>query len=288
MKRILFFLIVLPLTVFAHRDDPRVRKEAPYAGVKSVKTTTFFTLPKENNKLDTCSVETGAYNMDGLLTQHDYSVIMQKNPWYAYRETYTYSDTDAWTLRTYRRGVLTDSASVNGSWANCYAFQDGKPQVVHEYRGDSLQEKLITGTDTVYWAKKMNRYVSRDEFWDYDNAGSFAKTAVSRSIDGPDTVSYLDAAGKCLVKYITYYNSSGNTTKIDYYNYGVKTFQFKRLTYSEKMNMTFFLEKSKKGNWSYRILYEYNEKGQLIEERWIDANPKRNQVVRVYTYEFYN
>lgn len=287
MKHVLLLFTLLPLAVFAHRDDPRERKEAPYAGVKSVKTTTFFSLPKENNKLDTCSVETDMYNTGGWLTQHDFSMIMQKNPWYTYRETFSYSDTDAWTQRTYKRGVLTDSASVNGSWANSYAFYDGKPQVLHEYRGDSLQEKLINGTDTVYWAKKLNKYVSRDEFWDYSNAGPFGKISVSRSIEGPDTVSYLDAAGKCLVKYVTYYNRSGNTAKIDYYNYGIKTFEFKRLAYSEKMNMTFFLEKNSKGNWSYEVLYTYNDRGQLTEERWIDANPKRNQVVKKYEYVFY-
>jgi hypothetical protein len=287
MKRAFLFLILLPQIVSAHREDPRVRREVPYAGVKTVTKITFFTLPKENDKLDTSIIETYFYNPEGFLTQHDLSMIMQKNPEYMCRETYSYSAADAWTQHVYRRGVLTDSVRVNGTWANCYLFHDGKPEIVHEYRGDSLQEKLINGTDTVYWAKKQNRFVGRDSFWDYDHAGSFARTTTAHSSDGSDTVSYLDDAGRCLVRYISHHNRTGQITRIDYYNYEVKRFDFKRLTYSEKMEMTFFLEKSRNEQWSYQVLYMYNDSGQLAEEKWIDPDPKKNQIVIRYAYEFY-
>ena len=84
-----------------------------------------------------------------------------------------------------------------------------------------------------------------------------------------------------------HYTGNGATARIDYYNYGVKTFHFRRLTYSDKLEMTFFLEKSRKGHWSYQVLYTYNDREQLIEERWVDANPKRNEVVKKYEYVFY-
>lgn len=287
MKHVLLLLTFLPLCVSAHREDPRERKEAPYAGVKTVKTVTYFTLPKDGGKLDTCIVETDLYNTDGLLTQHDYAMVLQKNPRYDYRDKYSYSAEDAWTQQTYKRGILTDSILVKGSAAKHYNFSEGKPRALYEYRGDSMQEKMINGVDTIFRATKPHKYLNRDEFWDYANAGSFARKAVMTNKDGAATVTYYNEQNEALVSYEEHRVFGGRVSQIDYYNYGVKRFDFAHLTYSEKMEMGFFLEKSKKGHWSYQVLYTYNDMGQLIEEKWVDPNPKKNQVVKKYEYQFY-
>lgn len=287
MKHALLFLILIPQIASAHREDPRTRKEAPYAGVKTIRKVTYFTMPKDNGKLDTCIVESDHFNMDGLLTQHDYSMVMQKNPRYDYQEKFTYSAEDVWTKREYRQGQLTDSIIVNGSWANYYFFKEKKVHALYEYRGDSMQEKMINGGDTLFRAKKANAYFNRDDFWDYTNAGSFTRKTDFSNKDGAATVTYYNDKDEALVSYTEHRVFGGPVSQIDYYNYNVKQFIFKRLTYSEKMEMGFFLKKSKKGKPSYQVFYTYNDKKQLIEEKWVDPNPKKNQVVIKYEYEFY-
>ncbi len=287
MKHALLVLTLLPFTLFGRHTDPRIRQEAPYAGVKLVKTTTFFTLPKEGNKLDTCIKESHLYNQDGLLVHHDFSMVMQKNPRYDYQEKIAYTAEDAWTKREFRQGFLIDSIVVNGSRANYYFFKENKIHALYEYRGDSMQEKMINSGDTLFRAKKPFTYFNRDDFWDYANAGSFARKAVMHDKDGAATVTYFNEKDEALVSYTEHRVMGGKVSQVDYFNYRVKRFDFKRLTYSDKMEMNFFLEKSKKGKPSYQIYYTYNDKNQLVEEKWVDGNPKKNQVVIKYEYEFY-
>jgi hypothetical protein len=287
MKHVLLLLLLVPQLVFAYREDPRVRKEAPYARVKAVKKTTYFTLPKEGNKLDTAIVESEFYNEDGLLIQHDYVMVLPKNPPYSYQEKLIYNAEDAWVKEVRKHGVLTDSIVVNGSLGKWYFFKARSPYALYEYRLDSMQEKMINGGDTIYRPTKANAYFNRDDFWDYTCGAAFDKKTSSSDKDGSTTVSYLNAKGVALAGYTEKRIAGGKVYEVDYYNYNVKQFVFKRLTYSESMEMVFFLKKSKKGNWSYRIQFTYNDKGQLIEEKWIDPNPKKNQVVIKYEYMFY-
>lgn len=286
MKHALLLFVILPLSLSTQRVDPRIPQFAPYPGVKSVEATYIFLIKSGN---DTSITESFQYDVDGMLTDYGYHQHMMKNPHYQTCSTYRYQSQDVWTQKTYKNNVLTDSIVVKGRWANTYNFYQGKFHEMHEFRGDSASEKVLNGLDTVV---RPNRNVNptMDPFWDYNHAGAFAKKLFVRSTD-TDTTRYLDANGKCLVMLVNFYDNNFKPVKTHYYNFNVKRFDLFYLPYSEKMDMTFFLNKSKKGHWSYEITRKYNEKGWLIEESLTDARPNKGSngtpMLKLYKYEVY-
>lgn len=286
MKHVLLLLLTFPLAVSAGRPDPRIPKVAPYVGVKSVEATYIFVIKKGN---DTSITESFNYNEAGMLTDYSYDQHMMKNPHYNTNATYRYQSTDAWTEMVYKNHKLTDSVVVKGRWANTYNFNNGLFHEMHEFRGDSAREKVVKDGDTIV---RPNREANPqlDPFWDYYNAGKFASKTIERSVD-TDTTRYLDNDGKCLVMVVNFYDGNLRCVKTDYYNYRVKRFDLMYLRYSEGQSMIFFLNKSKKGHWSYEITRKYNEKGWLTEEYYTDARPNKGSngtpMLKLYKYTTY-
>lgn len=286
MKHALLFLLIIPFALSA-RVDPRIRKKAPYDGVKSMEVTYIFVIKSGN---DTSITEKFNYNEAGSLTAYEYNLHMMKTPPYSLNTTYQYQSPNAWTQANFRNKKISDSAIVNGSWANHYWWDDGKLSQINEFRGDTFAEKKIASGDTVLVHTDVSKPSVSDEFWDYSHAGTFAKKTFVRST-GTDTTSYLDANGKCMVMIVNFYDKALNCVKTDYYNYEVKRFDLMYLPYNERMSMTFFLNKCKKGHWSYEITRKYNEKGWLIEEYNTDARPNKGSngtpMLKLYKYETY-
>ncbi len=285
MKHALLFLLIVPFTLNA-RVDPRISKVAPYEGVKTMDVTYIFVIRSGN---DTGMSESFRYNETGMLTDYSYDQHLMKNPHYHTNSTYRYKSKDAWTQTTYRNQKISDSAVVNGSWANHYWWHDGKISQLNEFRRDSFAERNIVNGDTVL--KHMDYgNPPRDEFWDYSHAGKFASKSSTRSAN-TDTIRYLDANGKCLVMIVNFYDSNFRPVKTDYYNFKVKRFDLFYMPYNEKMDMIFFLNKSKKGQWSFEITRKYNEKGWLIEEYCTDARPYKGAngtpMLKLYKYTLY-
>lgn len=284
MKHALLFLLIIPFTLSA-RVDPRIPRKAPYDGVKSVECTYIFVIKSGN---DTSITERSQYNENGFLTAYDYHQHMMKNPHYIMNTRYQYQSQDAWTQINYSNNKITDSAVVKGAWANHYWLNNGKLSQINEFRGDTFAEKKIVSGDTVLVHSDVGNSTALDDFWDYSHAGSFAKKSFVRSTD-TDTTSYLDADGKCLVMIVNFYDNNFKCVKTDYYNYRVKRFDLMYLQYNEQQSMIFFLNKSKKGHWSYEVTRKFNEKGWLIEEYSTDAHPYRNgtPMLKLYKYEVY-
>jgi hypothetical protein len=286
MKHALFFLLIIPLALSA-RIDPRVPKLAPYQGVKSMEVTYIFVIKSGN---DTSITETSRYNEAGMLTDYSYNQHMMKNPHYTTNTTYRYQSKDAWTQATYSNGKISDSAVVKGSWANHYWLYEGRLTQINEFRGDTFSEKKIVSGDTVLVHTDVDKPVVLDEFWDYDHAGKFTSKSSTRSTD-TDTTRYLDANGKCLVMIVNFHDSNFQPIKTDYYNYNVKRFDLLYLPYTENQSMIFFLNKSKKGHWSFEITRKFNEKGWLTEEYMTDAHPYKGAngtpMLKLYKYTTY-
>jgi hypothetical protein len=251
-----------------------------------MKATYIFINPKGN---DTGMTETFAYNEAGLLTDYGYHQHLMKNPPYQLRTVYRYQSEVAWTQMTYRNKTLTDSVVVRGAWANWYYWHSGILTEVHEYRGDSAREKVVRDGDTVVRPNRLAN-PSFDPFWDYYNAEKYAGKTVSRSVDS-DTTRYLNDAGECLVMVINFYDNNFRPVKTNYYNFRIKRFDLFYLPYNERLNMIFFLYRSKKDKWSFEIVRKYNEKGWLIEESFIDAFPNKGghgaPMMKKYEYTVY-
>ena len=287
MKHALLLFLIIPFVLSA-RVDPRVPpQKAPYTGVKSVECTYIFVIKQGN---DTSIAETFQYNESGFLTSYFYDQHMMKNPHYSMKTTYRYQSQNAWTQATYSNGKISDSAVVNGSWANHYWYYNGRVTQLNEFRGDTFAEKNTVNGDTVLKHRDVTPSATKDEFWDYNHAGTFARKSFVKSAS-TDTTCYLDAEGNCLVMVVNFYDGNLNCVKTDYYNYRVKRFDLLYLRYSEGQSMIFFLNKSKKGHWSYEITRKYNEKGWLIEEYSTDANPNRGgngtPMLKLYKYTLY-
>ena len=287
MKHGLLFLLILPFALSA-RVDPRIApKKAPYDRVKSVECTYIFVIKSGN---DTSITETFQYNETGFLTSYFYDQHMMKNPHYSMKTTYRYQSQDAWTQATYSNGKISDSAVVNGSWANHYWYYNGRITQLNEFRGDTFAEKNTVNGDTVLKHSDVTHSTTKDEFWDYDHAGTFTRKSFVKSAD-TDTTCYLDAEGNCLVMVVNFYDNNFKPIKTDYYNFKVKRFDLFYLPYTEQQSMVFFLNKSKKGHWSYEITRKYNDKGWLIEEYQTDAYPNRGghgqPMLKKYKYTLY-
>lgn len=286
MKQLLLLFLIAPFTLIA-RVDPRIPQTAPYEGVKSVKAEYIFIIPKGN---DTAITETFHYNEAGFLVRYDYHLHMMKNPDYSVASDYTYRSNDMWTMTVYKNNRLSDSAVVKGAWANHYWWHEGKLSQVNEFRGDTFTEKEVVDGDTVLRHRDTVSPEQKDEFWDYQHAGKFARKSFRRSADS-DTTCYLDANGKCMVMIVNFYDSNFKPIKTNYYNYNVKRFDLFYLPYNERMEMIFFLNKSRKGHWSFEITRKFNEKGWLVEEYFTDARPNRGAngtaMLKKYTYGLY-
>lgn len=286
MKQLLLLFLIVPFALSARREDPRIPKTAPYDGVKTMEVSYVFVIKSGN---DTGMSEMFNYNEHGYLTNYDYDMHLMKNPNYHYSDTYTYQSKDEWTRMTYKNKVMTDSVVVRGNWANWYNYYGGKFHELHEYRGDSAREKVVREGDTIV---RPNRVANPalDPFWDYRYAEKFASKTTARSVDS-DTTRYFNAAGKCLAMIVNFYDSNFKPVKTDYYNFKVRKFELFTLPYSDRLDMIFFLNKSKKGHWSYEITRKYNEKGWLIEEYLTDAHPNRGHngtpMIKQYKYTLY-
>lgn len=238
---------------------------------------------------DTGMTETFLYNENGYLDEYSYDQHLMKNPHYVLKKTYAYQSQDAWTEMIYKNGARTDSNVVRGGWANTYNFYEGIFHEMHEYRGDSAREKVLINGDTVV---RPNRLVSpyEEPMWDYYHAGNFANKKLTRSVD-TDTTRYYNDKGECLTMTVNFYDSNFKAVKTDFYNFKVKRFDLFYLPYTDRQDMIFFLNKSKKGHWSYEITRKYNEKGWLIEEYMTDAHPNRGgngtPMLKLYNYSVY-
>lgn len=282
MKQFLLLFLIIPFTLSARREDPRIPKTAPYDGVKAMEVSYVFVIKSGN---DTAITETLQYNEYGYLTNYVYDQHMVKNPPYFISTTYQYQSQDVWTQMTFKNKKITDSIIVRGGWANWYNYRDGKIFEWHEYRGDSTQERVIQGLDTINRTKRRIDY-SLDPFWDYRNNVAFASKSLSRSVNS-DTTTYMSAQGEGLIRVVNFYDNNFRAVKTDYYNYGLKKFEFMTLPYSEKMDMIFWLMKSRKGKWSFEVRRKFNEKGWLVEEYIDDAGSQRNDLIKLYKYELY-
>jgi hypothetical protein len=282
MKQALLFLLILPVTLNARRSDPRTLKVAPYDAVKSMKATYIFSNPKGN---DTGITETFVYNENGWLTNYTYDLHMMKNPPYFISSVYQYQSEDSWTQLTYKNKKLSDSAVVKGRWANTYNFYEGKFHEMHEFRGDSAREKVVKGVDTVAYPNGLVN-PNPDPFWDNSGVGKYARKSFVRSAN-TDTICYLDAQGECMVMIVNFYNSNIKPVKTEYYNYRKGRFDFAHLPYNERLDMNFFLNKSKKGAWSYQVLRKYDSLGNLLEEQWNPTGKKETVVIKKYEYQYY-
>lgn len=286
MKQLLLLFLAIPCSLIA-RVDPRIPKTAPYDGVKSMQATYIFVIKSGN---DTSITETFRYNEYGYLTNYDYDLHMMKNPPYQMRSVYSYQSQDAWIQTTYKNNKITDSAIVKGGRADHYWWSGGKVTQINEFRGDSFAEKNIVNLDTVFVHGDSKASLLSDPFWDYRNAGKFANKSLTRSAD-TDTTRYLNDKGECLVMIVNYYDNNFRPVKTDYFNYKVKRFDLMYLPYNERMDMTFFLNKSRKGHWSYEITRKFNEKGWLTEEYFTDARPYKGAngtpMIRKYEYTTY-
>lgn len=286
MKQLLLLVLIVPCALSARREDPRIPKTAPYDGVKAMEVSYVFVIKSGN---DTGMSETFRYNEYGYVANYDYDQHLMKNPHYHMTSTYQYQSRDAWTQTIYKNKKLTDSVVVRGGWANAYRYSEGMFHEKVEYRGDSMRGKVVKEGDTIV-RPFCHPNPEPDPFWDYTSGSKFTSKTTSRSTD-TDTTRYLDANGECMVMIVNFYDNNFRPVKTDYYNFKAKKFFLFTLPYNDRLDMIFFLNKSKKGHWSFEITRKYNDKGWLIEEHFTDAHPNKggngNPMVKQYKYTLY-
>ncbi len=288
MKHAVLFLAFVPIFLNAQVADPRISETTPALGIQSVKTTTFIKTVRDGDKLDTAVKQFSYFNKQGLLTESRYATVLDKGT-YTSRRQYFYNPECCWRNIYYENDVVRDCTFVcegcgEDNWGLVKSFGESGRIVLHEYEGDSVRERVITGIDTVNrpWKKLMHT----DAFWDYKNAGAFARRQITKSVDS-DTVKYLDQNGECLVMIVNHFNNSFQNVQTNYYNYKIKNFVFMKIRYNDKMDMGFFLEKCKKGRWSYQVLRNFDNKGLVVEEKYIDSNKKKPVIIKRFEYEYY-
>lgn len=279
MKHFLLFFALLPGVLCAQTiyEDPRAGYIAPYDNLSSI-TVTAFAESRKDSILDSVFVNVNRYAEDGRMSEQLYRAILDKAIYH--EEThYQYRD-DMFMKLSYTNGKLYDSVIVAGDSA--WRYYSGR--LKHAYAGDTVREISTNDGKPVY---DVGRCLScRDTFWDYKNNGRYARKVITAA-PTTDTVRYFDDKGVTMVMFVNYYSESRHVILTEYYNYTCKAFEFRRYRYNVKYDLTFFMEKSKKGKPSYTVSRKYDEEGRLTEERLAGTNRKAGTLVLKYTYAFY-
>ncbi|HTF02886.1 MAG TPA: hypothetical protein VK826_02640 [Bacteroidia bacterium] len=271
-------VMLIPLAVSAQHLDPRPWFLAPAPNVRTVTITGLYETKKD--KPDTAFQQVDHYNEDERMGSRTYRSVLD-GALYNTRVTYGYWDYGRMVVRYYVNGVLTDTADVRYHDATMWHLGSG---TVYEFHNDSVQETIMLKGKTEVRPKRFIAF-KKDSFWDYRNAGTFERKTISGG-QATDTTRYWSQSDECLVMVVNHYSESRHNMLSEYYNYGVKIFEFKRLRYNENLDITYYLEKSKQGKPSYTISRKFDERGLLTEERFNGAQDKRGVLVLKYSYEF--
>jgi hypothetical protein len=178
-------------------------------------------------------------------------------------------------------GTINDSTVVRSDTAWVYS-RSGRLE--HLYAGDSVREYAIVNGALVL--RSARALVKRDPFWDYRNAGNFSKRIVATG-KLTDTIRYLNDKSETLIMIVNTYNESKAAVRSEYYNLRVKKFIFMRYAYNEKMDMAYYMLKSRKGKASYTVGRKFDESGMLVEERIHGTRRSEGVLIRKYFYSFY-
>jgi hypothetical protein len=288
MRYALVLLFILPLHLNAQGPALLSRPMAPAEGMRSMRiTTTFYGEHKGKSFTDTAFNERAVYNENGTLASKTYASVLDKST-YTSGENYTYGIECWWSRKVYENNRLVDSAtlfdcgSVGGSR---FIFGPNGLHEIYEYRGDSVFNTIVDASDTIRRAWRELRTV-RDPEWDYAHAGTFSRKHTSGKND-IDTVWYYDKSDKCIFRIVHHFDAGNRPVKTEYFNDGVKKFVVLSMRYNERLSVSEYVVRSKKGMPSYTIEREYNEKGLLKKEIYRWRRKGRFPIVKDYRYEFY-
>jgi len=283
MRNLLCALILFSAsTLSAHPQDPREKKVSPGRDVYGMTVVTLISTQRDTLKSDTICVENYAYSFGTkFLERYDYRVKLDGGT-FSSRTDYQYWQANAWSVREYENGVEVSTGEVRNDTAQIISPRENGRTVVYDYVGDSLQESVVTGSDTVRRARKFY-FRAWDPEWDYEHAGTFARRVVTKSADC-DSIRYLNADGKCLIMIVHHFNAMFKPVKSEYFNYGIKTFGLIQMRYTSYMNMIFYLKRSKRGKCTYVVLRKYTDTGLLLEEKFVPKTKSVSIVTKKYSY----
>lgn len=279
---LLAWLTLSSLPSTAHPQDPREKKIAPRKKICVMTVASLISTQKDTAKCDTISVEKFTYSpATGFLERYDYRVKLDGGT-FTSRTEYEYWQANSWRVHEFENGVEVSTGEVNNDTAHIVSPRENGRTVLYDYKGDSLQESVVAGIDTV---RRPWKYYFRewDAEWDYDHAGTFARRVITKSIES-DSIRYIDAQGKCMMMVVHHFNAMFKPIKSEYFNYSIKTFGLLQMRYTSTMDMIFYLNRSKSGKCTYVVLRKYSESGLLLEEKFIPKAHSSSIVTKVYTY----
>ena len=293
---LLFFSV--PVLLSAQNDDPRIRQVAPAPGVQSmsVKTVRYWVFKAKKEERTPAQIRSGLhtkeyrmhvdstarainyYSPDGNV---DSSYFKYYHP---VSSSYHYLNDTSWvciSTRTWR----IDSTIVTGNTAKTVPAERGDDYYRALYRGDSMHY--------VYYNSKGERRTHydyctspADSFWDYRSAGTFAKKVVVHT-GNRDTVSYLDAKGKWMVKVVNEYDSAGHPVVSHYFNRSVKDFDLITMWANHHIgDATVYLPRNG-DRMSCAVYRTFDTRGLLQCEEWHYHNVEMPVARKFYTYTFW-
>lgn len=268
----------------AQNDDPRIRKVAPAPGVKSVHVKMIIrSFSVENRKdtswrVDTAARETKYFAKDGRIDSSYFRYYLPDHSYYGHVS-------DSSWICTSVTGSLRVSTSVSGNHAEVRSINPGGGHYEIIYAGDSMHYAWYNDNGE---RRSQHHQCSSpaDSFWDYKSGGPFAKKVIAHA-DNRDTICYLNAKGRWMVKVINLYDSLGRPVVSEYYNRSVKDFDLITMWANHHVgDATLYLPKNG-DKLSMSVRRTYNAQGLLEQEAWYHQNRTTPSDVKMYSYTFW-
>jgi hypothetical protein len=280
MKTILLFSLLIPLHFIAQvQDDSLVyQRDILSNKIKTVTINTFFISGRDTGP-DTASTETRQYDANGRILHIDYHVSIDKNN-YTKHTDFFYNESGE------LRRIISNSANTridstvyfNPQHYVEYINYPGK-QIARELNKEDMTVTEISGKDTV--VKKWKSVNADDKATAVINNGKYERT---------DTSYLCDNNGGHTMMMLEKYDSLNHLINTDYYNFKSDNPVIYSACYNDRLNMTFYIPKSKKGKISYYVSRKYGANGLLTEKKFVSTKKQGKQnpvIVMQLEYSYY-
>jgi hypothetical protein len=280
MKTILLFTLLFPISVIAQENDDSLiyQRDILNNKIKTVTITTLF-ISSRDAKPDTGITETRQYDVNGRLLDVNYHVSIDKNNYTKHTEYFYNGNGKLSRVIVNGNNIITDSI-VYYSPLHYVEFKNyPDKRIVREVNGEDISETKISGKDTT--ARRWKFAADNDKAPVVINNGKYERS---------DTTYLCDDNGKQTMMMIDNYDSLNHLVNTDYYNYKFNSAVMYSACYNDKLNMTIYAPKSKKGKLSYQVSRKYGANGLLTEKKFVNMKKQGKQnpvIVMQLVYSYY-